>query len=145
MPLSHLMFDQLVSDELSDIVAEHDWLSVRKYIASYYKSLPPEEQRRLYEERFKPDYIQLVDNLLNADLRISVWDGEEWEVQKSQDRIEILEMIEAVEEAQIIAFDFTGHKVGWALITPYSVAPDETIADYTLSIEDYCPKEYKPC
>lgn len=141
MALTHNMFEQLVDDELVNIVEEQDWSGVRKYIASYYKTLPPEEQRRLYEERFKPDYIQLVDKLLSYNLRISVWDGEDWGVRKSQDRIEILEMIEAVEEAQITAFDFTGHKVGWALIVPHGVGPDETIADCTLGMEDYCPED----
>ena len=141
MALAHNMFEQLVDDELVNIVEEQDWSGVRKYIASYYKTLPPEEQRRLYEERFKPDYIQLVDNLLKDSLRISVWDGEDWGVRKSQDRIEILEMIEAVEDAQITAFDFTGHKVGWALIIPHGVCPDETIADCTLGMEDYCPED----
>ena len=144
MALTHSMFEQLVDDELTSVVEEQDWSGVRKYIASYYKTLPPEEQRRLYEERFKPDYIQLVDNLLNDSLRISVWDGEDWGVRKSQDRIEILEMIEAVEEAQITAFDFTGHKVGWALIIPHGVCPNETIADCTLGMEDYCPED-KTC
>lgn len=66
---------------------------------------------------------------------------EDWGVRKSQDRIEILEMIEAVEEAQITAFDFTGIKVGWALIVPHGVGPDETIADCTLGMEDYCPED----
>lgn len=65
MALAHNMFEQLVDDELTSVVEEQDWGGVRKYIASYYKSLPPEEQRRLYEERFKSDYIKLVDNLLN--------------------------------------------------------------------------------
>lgn len=144
MTITNLMLDQLVDDELASIIKEQDWQGVRKYIASYYKTLPLEEQRRLYDERFNPAYVQLVDNLLADNLQISVWDGEEWAVRKSRDRVEILEMIEAVEEAQITAFDFTGHKVGWALIIPHGVCPDETIADCVMGMEDYCPED-KAC
>lgn len=84
MALTHNMFEQLVDDELTSVVEEQDWSGVRKYIASYYKSRSPKEQRRLYEERFKPDYIKLVDKLLSYNLRISVWDGKTGECERAR-------------------------------------------------------------
>lgn len=76
-------------------------------------------------------YHKLVDLALQHGLLISVYDGETWEVKRSQDRKEIVEAIEAVEEAQLSLRDTNGNRVGWALIIPHGVGDDETVADHT--------------
>lgn len=136
MALTRLLFDMLVDDELDSIVEEQDWKSVRKYIAADYSRETDEELRQRYEERFKPAYVMLVNELLASGCRINVWDGEEWAVEHSANKTDTLEAVEAVEEAELTIFK-DGEKVGWAQVSPYGLAPDETVIDHTLSLEQY--------
>jgi hypothetical protein len=80
-------------------------------------------------------YRTLVKNALAAGYRISVFDGEEWQVQKSTKFQEIIDAIESVEEAQLRIWSAAGAArgaiIGSALILPHGVGPDETVADYT--------------
>ena len=136
MALTKLLFDMLVDDELDSIMKEQDWNSVRKYIAADYSRETDEELRQRYEERFKPAYITLVNELLASGCSISVYDGEEWAARRSTDKTDILEAVEAVEVAELVIFN-DGVKVGWAQVSPYGVEPDEVVLDNTLSLEQY--------
>ena len=75
-----------------------------------------------------PAYEKLVKLALSRGYSISVYDGETWAVKRSKDTQEILDAITSVEEAQLRIRAEDKH--GWALVVPYGVAPDETIADY---------------
>jgi hypothetical protein len=61
---------------------------------------------------------------------ISVWDGGEWAVKKSQGYREIMEAIESVECAEIRIRDEQGSKLGWAMIVN-GLEGEEEIADFT--------------
>lgn len=75
-----------------------------------------------------PAYEKLVKLALSRGYSISVNDGEAWAVKRSKDEQEILDAIVSVEEAQLRIRAEDKH--GWALVIPYGVAPDETVADY---------------
>jgi hypothetical protein len=74
----------------------------------------------------------LIDHALKTGNIVSVFVGEEWPVKKSNDRALIIEHIESVEESQIRIYNANGVKVAWALIVPFGVGDDETVADHTL-------------
>ena len=76
-------------------------------------------------------YKTLVRNVLAKGASISVWDGEEWQVKRSVSYKQIIEAIESVEEAQIRIRNGEGSEIGWALIIPFAVENDETVADYS--------------
>ena len=78
-------------------------------------------------------YKHLVDYALKAGHKISVWDGEEWQVSKSTLEPKIIEAIESVEEAQLRIVDNEGKEIGWAQIVPFGLEDDETVADFTMS------------
>ena len=61
---------------------------------------------------------------------ISVHDGEEWAVRKSQNYQEIMEAVESVDIAEIRVRDKDGNVCGWAVIIN-GLAPDEEVADYS--------------
>ena len=79
----------------------------------------------------KTAYLVLIKNALAKGLTISVWDGEEWQVKRSIGYQAIKEAIESVEVAELRLRDQEGKVVGWAMIIPDGVEPDETVADYT--------------
>jgi hypothetical protein len=78
-------------------------------------------------------YKHLVKHFLNHGSRISVWDGEEWQVKKSQDESAIIDAIESVEEAELRIYDPDGNTVSWVLVIPFGLQDNETVADYTMS------------
>lgn len=78
-------------------------------------------------------YKHLVKSALNAGHVISVFDGEVWEVKKSIDAVAIIECIESVEIAEVVIRNKDGEKIGWALVIPFGVDEDETIADCTMN------------
>ena len=86
----------------------------------------------------KAEYVALVDLILSRGHYISVHTGgDEPDVIKSNNRAEILEAIESVDMAEITVFVKRSgdgwsryEPVFWAMIIPFGVAPDETVADY---------------
>ena len=88
----------------------------------------------------KADYVKLVDLILSRGHAIDVeTGGDDPDVKLSQDRAEVLMAIESVEMAELAVYEPCGGDgdkaywrfVFWAMIIPFGVAPDETVADYT--------------
>lgn len=85
------------------------------------------------------EYVHLVDLILARGHYIDVdTGGDEPDVIMSDNRAEILQAIESVDVAEITVYeqwhdgaDVFLSEVFWALIIPFGVAPDETVADYT--------------
>jgi hypothetical protein len=75
-------------------------------------------------------YKHLVKHTLARGFTVSVFDGEDWDVKRSNKYQTIIDSIESVEEAQIRIRDTDGNNVGWALVIP-GLNDDETVADYT--------------
>ncbi len=75
-------------------------------------------------------YRHLVRYALNAGHTISVYDGEVWEVKRSTKYKTIINCIESVEEAQLNIRDANGDPIGWALVSAYGLADDETVIDF---------------
>jgi hypothetical protein len=76
-------------------------------------------------------YRHLVKHALSKGLVVSVWDGEVWEVQRSNKLKEITGCIESVEEAELKVRDADGKLVGWALVSAYGLADDEMVIDWS--------------
>jgi hypothetical protein len=76
-------------------------------------------------------YLHLVEYSLSQDCTISVWDGEEWQVNESNDFKAITEAIESVEEAEIkIVKQPEISLAGWALVCAHGLEDDETVIDH---------------
>jgi hypothetical protein len=78
-------------------------------------------------------YKHLVKYSLAAGHTVSVFDGEEWAVKKSTAYQTIISDIESVEEAEIVITDSEGRRIGWALVSAYGLADDETVIDFGLN------------
>jgi hypothetical protein len=76
-------------------------------------------------------YRNLVKYALDNGYTVSVFDGEEWSTVRSTRFNDIIKDIEGVEEAALNIRDEGGHRVGWALVSAFGLAPDETVVDYT--------------
>ena len=81
----------------------------------------------------KTAYIDLVKTAINHGFVVSVWDGEEWQVKKSNKVQAILDAIKSVEEAELRFRDIEGNSKGWARVSAYGLEPDETVIDYTIN------------
>lgn len=77
-------------------------------------------------------YKHLVHFALDTKHVVSVWDGEEWQVKRCAVFKDIIDAIESVEEAQIRIYDaMDGTSRGWALVSAFGLADDETVIDHT--------------
>jgi hypothetical protein len=79
----------------------------------------------------KTAYIDLIKYCLKQNCLISIFDGEEWSIKRSNKFRSIIEEIKAVELSEIRIRDSLGNTVGWAEILPYGVGPDETVIDHS--------------
>lgn len=61
---------------------------------------------------------------------VSVYDGGDWAIKKSDNEREIMDAMNSVDEAQIIVRDKEGNKMGWALIVN-GLDPEELVADHS--------------
>jgi len=60
---------------------------------------------------------------------VSVWDGEEWQVKRTNSYQAILDAIKSVDEAKVLIYSAQGEKLAWALVSLYGLEPDETVMD----------------
>lgn len=75
-------------------------------------------------------YKHLVHYALDRGHTVSVFDGEEWQVKRSDVTRDIFDAIESVEAATIRIRDQGGAVAAWAYIIP-SLKANETVADYS--------------
>lgn len=80
-------------------------------------------------------YRSLVEKALSLNYTVSVWDGEEWAVKRSTKPNEIYEAIKSVEQSELRFRDAAGEVVGWAMVIPDGMEPDETVADHNTYVE----------
>ena len=74
----------------------------------------------------------LVFRWLLEGYEITVFDGVGYSLARSHNLADIINEIESVDEAEIFAHKHGDNKThAWALITPYGVAHDETVADHS--------------
>lgn len=78
-------------------------------------------------------YIHLVEKALSDGHVVSVWDGEEYQVTRCMSKANIIAAIESVEEAMVKIHTSNGDHVGTALIIPFGLEDDETVADYGIN------------
>jgi len=75
-------------------------------------------------------YEHLARYALAGGNTVSVFDGEIWEVKRSTDYQAIVDCINSVEEAEILIADNERRQIGWALVSAYGLADDETVIDF---------------
>lgn len=74
----------------------------------------------------------LIFRLLLEGYEITVFDGEDYSLARSRNLIEIINEVESVNEAEILAYKHNDNNPhAWALITPHDVEYDETVADHS--------------
>jgi hypothetical protein len=78
-------------------------------------------------------YRHLVKFVLSKNYSISVWDGEEWQVKRSNKFQEIIDAIESVEEAELRIRNEEKVVVGVASVSAFGLEDDETVTDYTMT------------
>lgn len=82
-------------------------------------------------------YKHLVKHALHNNCLVSVWDGEEWQVNRSGSYQAIVDAIESVDQAEIKIYSKSdtrgeGYK-GWALVSAFGLEDDETVIDNTVT------------
>ena len=76
-------------------------------------------------------YKSLVNTSIKHGFTVSVFDGEEWQVKRSQQPKAIFDAIESVEEAQLRFRDMDGCKCGWAVVSAFGLQDEETVIDHS--------------
>lgn len=79
--------------------------------------------------------IHLIRYAKKRGCMISVYDGEQWAVKRSENEKEIMEAVTSVDEAQIRIRDSKGKTIAWASVIP-ELDPDEMVADYSGTFMD---------
>jgi hypothetical protein len=78
-------------------------------------------------------YRNLIKFALSRNCTISVWDGEEWQVERSTNEYDIAQAVRSVEEATLHIRNAAGEIVGNALVAAFGLEPDETVIDYEIT------------
>lgn len=73
---------------------------------------------------------KFIKSILADGHMISVWDGGEWQVKKSQSYKAVIDAIQSVDVAEIRIRDKDDNKLGWAMIVN-GLDREEEIADFT--------------
>ena len=79
-------------------------------------------------------YAHLIRYALANGATVSVYDGEEWQENRSTDAAACIAAVESVEEAGVVIKD-NERQVGWATVSAFGLADDETVIDY--GVNDY--------
>lgn len=77
-------------------------------------------------------YKHLIRYALDSGANVSVWDGEEWQENRSTDAAAIIAAIESVEEAELVIKN-NERRMAWVRVAAYGLADDETVVDYTVN------------
>lgn len=77
-------------------------------------------------------YKSLVKFALNNNAKVSVWDGEEWQLKQSTKYKAIVDAIESVDVSELRIRDNNGDVLGWALIV-LDCEDECTVSDWTIS------------
>lgn len=72
---------------------------------------------------------ELIRFALSRNNTVSVHDGEEWQLKRSNKYRAIIDAIASVDEAQIRIRHCEGPVLAWARVTLFGVAADETVID----------------
>jgi hypothetical protein len=80
-------------------------------------------------------YAHLIRYALANGATVSVYDGEEWQENRSKDAAACIAAVESVEEAEIVIRDTDSkeRRMAWARVAAYGLADDETVVDYTVN------------
>lgn len=80
-------------------------------------------------------YEHLIRYALANGATVSVWDGGGWDQNRAgiDNAHHLIAAIEAVDEAEITIRDKHDRRLGWARVSAYGLADDETVVDYTVN------------
>lgn len=78
-------------------------------------------------------YKHLVKHALATGNTVSVFEGEIWEVKRSTGYKTIIDCIESVDEAQLRIRNSDSDVIGWARVSAYGLADDETVIDHSIT------------
>jgi hypothetical protein len=78
-------------------------------------------------------YKHIIQYALSKGFAVSVWDGEEWQVKRSNKFKEITDAVESVEEAALRIRAADGQTVANSVsVSSFGLEDDETVTDYTV-------------
>ena len=80
-------------------------------------------------------YKHLIRYAIANGANVSVWDGEEWQETRSADAAACIAAVESVEEAELVIRARNDDRLGWARVSAFGLADDETVIDHT--VNDY--------
>lgn len=80
-------------------------------------------------------YIHLIRYALANDATVIVWDGGGWDHNRAgiDNAHHLIAAVEAVDEAEITIRDKYCNRLGWARVSAFGLADDETVIDYTVN------------
>jgi hypothetical protein len=87
---------------------------------------------------------QVIDEALKQGWRISVFDSEEWTVERSRDRAAILAALRTTDEDQLMFHKDDSMSASWVRLV-YGNLPWEVVNDYSVSLEDFFKPIEKLC
>ena len=92
----------------------------------------------------RPVIQRLVDLSLRDGGTVSIWDTEEWSVEGSTDRLEILNNLAQTEEDQLESYDKDGELRGWfCLLYNNGSAQEPMIVIRDYSVNDWTENVYR--